>query len=485
MTSLQTMNRLYHMFPEKPMDPLTNRQWKSYKKVKECHICYKPFNSRDPKVRDHCHYTGHYRGPAHRNCNLRYRIPSYIPVVFHNLLGCDEHLFIKELGAKSKDIGVIAKNKENYITFSVNVAVDKYQDKNGNEKDKTIELRFIDSFKFIASSLDSLTSNLVHGGRKLFGFEDYSELQYNPLTRKGIYPYEYMSSWNKFEESQLPPIEAFYSSLNMTNVNEGDYEHAQRVWKEFRIRNLGEYHDLYLCTDVILLTNMFEVFRDTCLEHYSLDPAHFYTSPGLPWKACLKKTGIRLELLANPDMLLMFEWGIRGGITQAVHRYTSANNPYMGDKFDPKECTSYLQYLDTNNLYGWAMSQSLPTGGFRWVSIEPNEVRELVACTDKGYLLEVNISYPEHLHDLHNDLPFMCEHMEINHVDKLVPNLYNKRNYVIHIRTLDHALSHGLILEHIHRAIEFSKSAWMKPYIDFNTQLRTKATNDTEKISLN
>ena len=275
--------------------------------------------------------------------------------MFHNLSGYDTHLFIKELGKKSKDIGVIAKNKEDYITFSVDVAVDKYIDKNGEEKDKKIELRFIDSFKFMASSLDSLTNNLVKGGRKLFGFDDYNESQYNLLTRKGIYPYEYMSSWDKFEESQLPLIEAFYSNLNMTNVSEDDYQHAQKVWKEFGIHNLGDYHHLYLQTDVILPANVFEAFRDTCLEHYKLDPAHFYTSPGLAWKACLRKTRVRLELLTNPDMLLMFERGIRGGITQAVHHYTSANNPYMGDWYNPRVVSSYLQYLDANNLYGWAM----------------------------------------------------------------------------------------------------------------------------------
>ena len=133
------------MFPEKPMEPLTNGQWSQYKKVSKCHICFKPFNFEEPKVRDHCHYTGHYRGPAHRNCSLRYRIPSYIPVVFHKLSGYDAHLFIKELGAKSKDIGVIAKNKEDYITFSVNIVVDRYTDKNGDKRDKFIELRFIDS----------------------------------------------------------------------------------------------------------------------------------------------------------------------------------------------------------------------------------------------------------------------------------------------------------------------------------------------------
>ena len=159
------------------------------------------------------------------------------------------------------------------------------------------------------------------GGGKLFGFENYLELQYELLTRKGVYPHEHMSSWDKFKES-LPPIEAFYSKLNMSKISEDDYQHAQRVWKEFGIHNLGDYHDLYLRANVVLLANVFEAFRDTCLEHYSLDPAHFYTAPGLAWKACLKKTRVRLELLTDPDMLLMFERGIRGGITQSIHRYT-------------------------------------------------------------------------------------------------------------------------------------------------------------------
>ena len=264
------------------------------------------------KVRDHCHYTGCYRGPTHSFCNLMYRIPFYIPVVFHNLSGYDVHLFIRELGKHSNDMGVITKNKEDYISFSIKVSVDKYIDKNGEEKDKLIELRFIDSFKFMSSSLDSLTKNLVSSGKKLFGFEDYSELQYNLLTRKGVYPYEYMSSWDCFEEIQLPPIEAFYSKLNMSSTSSDDYQHAQRVWKEFRIHNQGDYHNLYLRTDVVRLANVYEAFRDTCLQHYGLDPVHFYTSPGLAWKACLKHTGIRLELLTDPDMLLMFERGIRG-----------------------------------------------------------------------------------------------------------------------------------------------------------------------------
>ena len=184
------------MFPELPMDPLTKKQWKKYKKATKCHICYKPFTLRDPKVRDHCHYTGLHRGPAHSLCNLRYKIPSYIPVVFHNLSGYDAHLFIRELDGHASDMEVITKNREDYISFSIKVRVDSYIDKNGEEKDKLIELRFIDSFKFMSSSLDSLTKNLVSGRKKLFGFEDYSDLQYDLLTRKGVYPYEYINSWD-------------------------------------------------------------------------------------------------------------------------------------------------------------------------------------------------------------------------------------------------------------------------------------------------
>ena len=168
--------RLYHMFPELPMGPLTKKQWKKYKKATKCHICYKPFTQTNLKVRDHCHYTGFYRGPAHSLCNLRYKIPSYTAVVFYNLSGYDAHLFIRELSGHTSDMEVIAKNKEDYISFSIKVPVDSYIDKNGEEKDKLIELRFIDSFEFMSSSLDSLTINLVGSGKRLFGFEDYSEL---------------------------------------------------------------------------------------------------------------------------------------------------------------------------------------------------------------------------------------------------------------------------------------------------------------------
>ena len=247
---------------------------------------------------------------------------------------------------------------------------------------------------------------------------------------------------------------------------------------------MGEYHDLYLLTDTILLANVFESFRTVCMDNYGLDPAHFYTAPGLAWKACLKKTGITLELLKDNDMLLMFERGIRGGITQAVHRYATANNPYM-DEYDKNKETNYLQCLDANNLYGWAMSQPLPTGEFRWLKCgawDPTKLVDMLSRENKyGYLLEVDVKYPKDLHDLHNDISFVCSKMKVGGVEKLIPNLYDKEKYVIHIRALKQALDHGLILQKIHRCIRFRQSPWMKEYIDFNTRLRTAAKNDFEK----
>ena len=182
--------------------------------------------------------------------------------MFHNLSGYDAHLFIRELGGHASDMEVIAKNKEDYISFSIKVPVDSYIDKNGEEKDKLIELRFIDSFKFMSSSLDSLTKNLVRGGKKLFGFEDYSELQYDRLTRKGVYPYEYVNFWDRFNETQLPPIDAFYSNLNMSSISEDDYQHAQRVWEEFGI------HDLGIIT-IYISEQMWSCWQ-TCLRHLEI-----------------------------------------------------------------------------------------------------------------------------------------------------------------------------------------------------------------------
>ena len=185
------------------MTLLTPKEMDRYKRLERCHICFKPFKEDNPKVREHCHYTGHYRGPAHMKCNLQYKILSCVLIIFHNLSGCDAHLFIKVLAASSTDgakmIDVMTKNKEDYISFSIKVEFDKYINKNGIEKSQKIELRFINSFKFMSGSLDSFVNNLPKGGNEFFGFEGCSENQYKLLIKKGIYPYEYMTDWYNFK----------------------------------------------------------------------------------------------------------------------------------------------------------------------------------------------------------------------------------------------------------------------------------------------
>ena len=175
-----------------------------------------------------------------------------------------------------------------------------------------------------------------------------------------------MDSWEKFNEISLPSKKEFYSNLNMEDIDEIDYRHGNNVFKSFKLENLGDYHDLYVKSDTLLLADVFGNFRDMCLNEYELDPAHFVSLPGLAWHARLKKTNIELELLNDYDMLLMVEKGIRGGICHSIERYAKAINKYMKN-YNNNEESSYIQYLDANNLYGWAMSKKLPTNGFKWI----------------------------------------------------------------------------------------------------------------------
>ena len=330
---------------------MTKDDEEKFQKANKCHICDKKYTEKDIRVRDHCHITGQYRGSAHQDCNLNFRLTDKIPVIFHNLRGYDSHFIMQEIGEIVKkhtytnkkgeeiqmNINAIPNNMEKYMAFMLGY-----------------HLTFIDSFQFMSSSLEKLVSNLPKESLK-YTSQIFKNEKLDLMSKKGIYPYDYIDSFDKFNE-KLPTKEDFFSIMNNEHITNKDYKHAQNVWDTFNLNNMGEYHDLYLKSDILLLADVFENFRKTCLQYYKLDPCHYFTSPGVSWDAMLKMTDIKLELMTDIDMFQFIEKGMRGGISYIANRYGKANNKYM-KTYDEKEPSKYIMYLDANNLYGWAMSQ--------------------------------------------------------------------------------------------------------------------------------
>ena len=465
---------------------LTQEEKILFKNEVYCHICGQELKT--DKVREHCHFTGSYRGAAHNLCNLKCKKPLILPVIFHNLQGYDSHLFIKQLASSLGDLSCIPSTEEKYISFSKYVKVSEYYSHRYRKNCSiNFEIRFIDSFKFLQTSLATLVSNLsaddFHITKNVF------KKNVDLLTRKGVYPYDYVSSLEKLSETQLPPKEEFYSRLYDEDISDEDYQHAVNVWNTFGCKTIRDYHNLYLKSDVMLLADVFENFRVTCLKHYKLDPAYYYTSPGLAWDACLKETGQQLQLLDDYDMLMMIEKGIRGGMTHISKRYCEANNKYMSS-YNPDKESTFIQYLDANNLYGWAMSQQLPTHGFKWMKdLTVENVMEILEKTNhsmsnlgrKGYIFEVDLEYPSNLWKSHNDYPLAPERIVVNGVEKLVSHFKPRKNYVVHYRALRQLLELGMKLTAVHRGIVYYQSSWMEPYIRKNTELRKKALSQSEK----
>jgi len=357
------IKKLYnkHKFPKKMK--ITASKQESFNNEEICHICEEKLNG--DKVRDHCHLTGNYRGAAHNVCNTQYKIPKFYPVFKHNLSGYDAHLFIKNLKGK---INCIPNTEEKYISFSEHIVVGEFIGRENKKVEVKREIRFLDSLKFMSSSLASLVRNLKRDDFKHLR-KRYTNKQLDLLLRKGVFPYDYFNDESILDETPLPPIEKFYSTLSGKGISKEDYEHAQAVWKDFNIKTFREYHDVYLESDVLQLTDVFENFRNVCNENYKLDPAWYYTAPGLSWDAMLKITKLELDPITDIDQALFLERGITGGVSVIIHRYAKANNKYI-KHYDSKKDSSYVVYLDANNLYGWAMSKDLPVGNFKWMDEE-------------------------------------------------------------------------------------------------------------------
>ena len=363
------------------------------------------------------------------------------------------------------------------------------------------KLQFLDSMQFTLKGLDKLVETLHVEDfiRTKHRFQNHTEFYL--MKQKGIFPYDMITDLSViFPERPctFPLQEHFKNKLKDEECSMDDYLHAQCVWETFGCKSMKAYHDLYLESDVLLLADFFEKFRDMCLDSYGLDAAHYFTAPGMAWDAALKMTKVNLELLTDADMYTFFERSIRGGISQISKRYAKANNPNC-DTYDPLKPITHLIYLDANNLYGWAMSQMLPTGSFKWVRVCLDDICDTADDADFGYILEVDMEYPDAIHGRHSDYPLAPEKLSIHEemlspfqklhfpkgrkktTEKLTPHLQSKTNYVVHYRNLKFYLEQGMVVTCVHRVLKFKQEAWLKPYIDSNTASRARSNTEFAK----
>ena len=443
-----------------------------------CHICNKPLN-RDENVivRDHDHFQGTFRGAAHQECNLKYKIDKKrykLPVIFHNLRGYDSHLIMQAIKKKYGKIRVIPNNYENYQSFTLGY------------------LKFLDSHQFLPDCLSELARKM-----NVEDFKYISRFFPTPnervlMLQKGFYPYNYMTSMSKFDETELPPQTAFYNQLIDEPLKDCEYEHVKTVWRTFQCQTMRDYHNLYLSSDVYLLADIFEKFRVDSLSMYGLEPTYYYSLPGLAWDAALKHSDIELELIRDIDTYLMIEKGIRGGISMISNRYAKANDPRMGSDYNQNMPTKTILYLDANSLYPTAMCEPLPIDEFSMVNNpESLDVMQVGDYDKYGYILEIDGYMPREKHEQFNDYPLAPEKKIVTHdmlspfqkqhfpstksVKKLVPHLDKLEKYVLHYRNLKLYIELGFVVTKIHRAVRFRQGAWLKSFMELCIEKRREA----------
>ena len=320
----------------------------------------------------------------------------------------DAHHILKQLKLKAiEELSAIAKTDETFISFSIKIAVASYKKQSGQLVKLHESLRFLDSYQFVSQSLENLAKTLKASDFSILK-QFFSNIPYHlfvKLTQKGFFPYSYLDSFEKFKEPLPTYGDSWKNSLTgAIDITPSDYQHALNIYQEFGCRNLGDYHDIYLKTDVLLLADIFEKFRNVCLKLYALEPSDF-SAPNLSWESMLNSTNVKLGLLQDVDMLF-FERGIRGGINGVGElRHFTANNPQL-KSFDPNEKTTFGAFFDVTYLYAGTMQKMMPLGNYKWNSvITLDQILGTLEDSNVGYFVEVDLKYPQHLRDSHNGLP--------------------------------------------------------------------------------
>ena len=482
---------------------LTIQQQRDFDSCTHCPRCNIKFNETIyKKVRDHDHITGKFRSALCHKCNSKLHVSRRtLPVIFHNFKNYDAHQLIKHGLSKFKhwQLDIIPETKEKYMTLRARIPVELTRE----GKQVYFNVVFLDSYQFMSSSLASLVNNLDSLPFTEVLQPDYPNLTNETIKRKGVFPYSYFNSLSKLQESCLPPRSAFRNDLSGEECTEEDYRFAQTSWQEFDCQCFGDYLMAYLKLDVLLLACVFERFRSKTLEQDGLDPVHFVGLPGLSFLSAFKMTGETIDLLSDLEMYTFFERGIRGGMT-FVNKHLVRNKIITHDN---TELTQHLAYIDENNLYGHSLSMPLPHSEFSWVEDLSDFTRDFILSLDEegdwGYTFEVDLGYPQHLHRSTADFPLAPESGEITHDmfsnfmstfyqtlnpnriykpgRKLLLTQYDRKNYIVHFAALKFYLAMGLTLDKVHRVIKYKQKAWLKDYINYNSQKRAQTTNDFDK----
>ena len=505
----------------KPADK-TVQEMHRHESAVVCMWCHMAFDdSRKRKVFDHDHVTGAYVGAACSTCNLKRRQDrNTLVVVFHNFRGYDSHaLCLQGLANMPEwELKPIAQNPEKYIALMA------YLNIGGARRAATFRIKFVDSLQIMPSSLASLVSNLVgtnnvnysklvHSSKLL---NIYPLLSIENIAAKGIFPYSYASSWERLEDTKLPPLSEFYNDLEeaITVTNE-DYVRAQQMFLAFNCQTLAEYQLRYLELDCRLLADVCEEFRHVIMKEDSFDPLHFFTISMLSYSSALKWSNATIGLIQEEEIYRDVERCKRGGYSFVNKHWCVASNPYVGRSNSTNASDDvYLGNIDANNLYGNALRYPLPVGDFKYLDKAAYSTIDWLHIDTKGdvgYFVVCDLHYPPSIHHATQNLPLAPELADItyddfspymkemfvrrnlsrnpecknpekyNTVAKLLATCRDKKEYVVHFLVLQLYLQLGMKISRIYRVIQFKQAPIFKDYIDFNTSRRSAAVNDFEK----
>ena len=469
-----------------------------HKHAKHCFMCRKKFSDFHhlDKVRDHCHLSGKFRYTLCSTCNLTLaKRPPEIHLFFHGLSNYDSHFIIQKLyNFSSTEIKIIPKNTEKYLSFSVGC------------------VHFKDSYQFLSESLAILVQNLMDKGPDHFVYVNKfikDDEQRELLKQKGIFPYNYMKDVRVLRKKHLPKKEEFFNDLTCQHLTKDEYDFAQKVWDRFSCKTFQDYMEIYLLADCLLLCDVFENFRSNCLQQYNIDPCYYFSAPHFTFDAFLRHSSLTLELLSDINQYLFIIKGIRGGMSMVSKRHAVTNNKYV-EGYNSSKSSSFILYLDANNLYGRAMQEYLPWKNFEWMSphqLNYDFIKRLEPEGEVGCIIQCRLEYPVALHDYHSDYPLapikksipygmlspvarmICDKHKLKrttNVEKLLATVEDKDFYILHYRNLQLYVSLGLRVKKIHARMIFKQGPIMKSYVDFNSEKRAQATNkfDTDFYKL-